>query len=126
MSAEKKEITHDSLQEQLERTLNILKQRETGCFTWHIALNEALSELHGTLCPLFRKKEYEVPASTRLAELKLTALGIINKKMFACYENRQTQTIEKFDECLFQLFETAKKVMLAETETNFQDAIADL
>ena len=55
VSAEKKEITHDSLQEQIERTLNILKQRETGCFTWHMALNEALSELHNTLCPLFKK-----------------------------------------------------------------------
>lgn len=52
----KKEITHDLLQEQLEKALNILKQRETGLFTWHIALNEALSELHDTLCPLFKKE----------------------------------------------------------------------
>ncbi|MEK7653242.1 MAG: hypothetical protein AAB358_02080 [Patescibacteria group bacterium] len=47
------EIGFDDLQQRLEKLVNLLKERETGCFTWHEMLNEQLKKLHGLLCPLF-------------------------------------------------------------------------
>ncbi len=123
VSAEKKEITHDSLQEQLERTLNILKQRETGWFTWHMALNEALSELSSTLCPLFQKQVYEMSASARLAELKMETFLILNGKMINRYQDQQA---ERMDDEMFDLFKMATAIRMAKSESELRTVIPDL
>lgn len=53
----KPKITHDALQERVEKILALLHDRQEGMFTWHMLLNEALKDLHDLLCPLFYTKK---------------------------------------------------------------------
>ena len=54
--AQKIDVSHDALQEKAEKLIALLKERETGMFTWHMMLNEQLKEIHDILCPLFSHK----------------------------------------------------------------------
>ena len=53
----KVEITHDLLQEKAEKLAALLKERQTGLFSWQMLLNESLKEFHDLLCPLFGDKK---------------------------------------------------------------------
>ena len=53
---EQAEISHDRLQEEAEKLVALLKDREVGLFSWHILLNERLKTIHDILCPLFSSK----------------------------------------------------------------------
>ncbi|MEA3453035.1 MAG: hypothetical protein U9Q96_01725 [Patescibacteria group bacterium] len=50
------ELTHDDLQERAEKLVALLKDREVGLFSWHLALNGSLQELYDLLCPIFGDK----------------------------------------------------------------------
>lgn len=54
---------------------------------------------------------------------KVRALGIIIHKMIIRYQRQHEGNL---DEKMFELFEKAKIVKFAETEKEFQDALADL
>jgi len=50
-------FSHDKLQDEAEKLLSLLKERETtGLFSWHARLNERLKTIHDLLCPLFGSK----------------------------------------------------------------------
>jgi len=53
---QKTEITHDKLQEEAEKLVSLLKDREVGLFSWHMLLNKRLKSIHDLLCPLFGSK----------------------------------------------------------------------
>lgn len=50
------EITHDRLQEEAEKLVALLKNREVERFSWHMLLNKRLKTIHDLLCPLFGSK----------------------------------------------------------------------
>lgn len=54
---------------------------------------------------------------------KARLLMIVVERMIARYQNQHAGNL---DEEIFKLFETAKKVKFAETEADFQNALADL
>jgi len=49
-------VSYDELQEEAEKLVALLKERETGMFAWHMLLNERLKAFHDILCPLFKNK----------------------------------------------------------------------
>ncbi len=53
---QKDEVSYDKLQEEAEKLVSLLKDREVGMFSWHILLNERLKSIHDLLCPLFGSK----------------------------------------------------------------------
>lgn len=53
---QKSEVSYDKLQEEAEKLVALLKDRETGMFSWHMLLNERLKTIHDLLCPLFSSK----------------------------------------------------------------------
>lgn len=119
------EITHDLLQQKLEKLLQLLKERETECFTWHGALNESLSELHELLCPLFRKplvQEAQKPAQSSSYDRKALALMIVIEKIIARYQNQHAGNL---DEGIFKLFKIAKSIDFAKSEKDLQSAIIE-
>ena len=48
-----KGLSLDEIQNEAEKLVSLLKERETGMFSWHMLLNERLMSLHNFLCPLF-------------------------------------------------------------------------
>ena len=54
--AQEVQVSHDKLQEEAEKLVALLKERETGMFTWHMMLNDRLKAIHDILCPLFGHK----------------------------------------------------------------------
>lgn len=53
---QKSVVSHDRLQEEAEKLVALLKDREVGLFSWHTLLNERLKTIHDLLCPLFGSK----------------------------------------------------------------------
>ena len=53
---QKPDVSHDRLQEEAEKLVALLKDREVGLFSWHMLLNERLKTIHDLLCPLFDSK----------------------------------------------------------------------
>lgn len=48
------QLTHDNLQVYVDKIYSFLHNREEGCSSWHIALNEELQQLHGLLSKVFK------------------------------------------------------------------------
>lgn len=48
-------VTYDQLQAEAEKLVALLKDRETGVFSWHTCVHERLENLHNLLCPMFKK-----------------------------------------------------------------------
>mgnify|MGYP001562450634 CR=1 FL=1 len=56
MATRRAYVSYDELQDEAEKLLALLKERETGMFSWHMMINERLKAIHGIICPLFSPK----------------------------------------------------------------------
>lgn len=49
-------VSYDEVQAQAEKLVALLKDRETGLFSWHTCVNEQMKSLHDLICPLCKSK----------------------------------------------------------------------
>src|SRR3990167_10084310 len=92
--------------------------RNIAQFKFEGSVRRSLSDIAKAIDELRESQNLQKPTSEFLDSKKAKALMVVIQKIVAVFEHEQV------DIKLFKLFETAKAIKRAETETDFQSAVA--